>query len=151
MQRRCGVKTSTTSELTRVQREMSKCVDLNSVRLLRKLRMPRAKQEASQCVKGGEIKKNADCMSFYHLSFFSLSHPYLPFTLDPEAQRPAGVEEKLRRPFFYTSISSPSPRSNPTRRRPIKHDSWVGCIILLLTSKVGLYQSQYPQNDSTLG
>ncbi|XP_038581182.1 low density lipoprotein receptor adapter protein 1-like [Micropterus salmoides] len=34
------------------------------------------------------------------------------------------MEEKLRRPFFSASLSSPSPRSNPTRRRPIKHDSW---------------------------
>ncbi|XP_037305303.1 low density lipoprotein receptor adapter protein 1 [Pungitius pungitius] len=43
---------------------------------------------------------------------------------DPEARRPVGSEEKLRRPFFSASLSSPSPRSNPTRRRPIKHDSW---------------------------
>ncbi|XP_070782424.1 low density lipoprotein receptor adapter protein 1 [Enoplosus armatus] len=42
----------------------------------------------------------------------------------PEAHKPAGMEEKLRRPFFSASLSSPSPRSNPTRRRPIKHDSW---------------------------
>lgn len=48
------------------------------------------------------------------------------FPLDPEAHKPAGMEEKLRRPFFSASLSSPSPRSNPTRRRPIKHDSWVG-------------------------
>ncbi|KAG7242975.1 hypothetical protein INR49_017666 [Caranx melampygus] len=41
-----------------------------------------------------------------------------------EAHKPAGMEEKLRRPFFSASLSSPSPRSNPTRRRPIKHDSW---------------------------
>nr|XP_046228427.1 low density lipoprotein receptor adapter protein 1 isoform X5 [Scatophagus argus] len=41
---------------------------------------------------------------------------------DPEAQRPVGMEEKLRRPFFSALLSSP--RSNPTRRRPIKHDSW---------------------------
>lgn len=45
---------------------------------------------------------------------------------DPEPQKPAGVEEKLRRPFFSASLSLPSPRSNPSRRRPIKHDSWVG-------------------------
>lgn len=77
MQWRCGVKTSTTSGLTRAQREMSKCVDLNSARLLRKLWMPRAKREASQCVRRGEIKRNTDCMSFYHLSFFSLSIPAL--------------------------------------------------------------------------
>ncbi|XP_075872008.1 low density lipoprotein receptor adapter protein 1 isoform X2 [Nelusetta ayraudi] len=44
---------------------------------------------------------------------------------NPEAQRPVGVEEKPpRRPVFSASISSPAPRSNPTRRRPIKHDSW---------------------------
>uniref|UniRef100_A0A3B4FH55 Low density lipoprotein receptor adapter protein 1-like n=1 Tax=Pundamilia nyererei TaxID=303518 RepID=A0A3B4FH55_9CICH len=36
----------------------------------------------------------------------------------------AQEEEKLRRPLFSASLSSPSPRSNPTRRRPIKHDSW---------------------------
>ncbi|KAF3849813.1 hypothetical protein F7725_019532, partial [Dissostichus mawsoni] len=38
--------------------------------------------------------------------------------------KPLVMEEKLRRPFFSASLSSPSPRSNPTRRRPIKHDSW---------------------------
>ncbi|XP_074541006.1 low density lipoprotein receptor adapter protein 1 isoform X1 [Halichoeres trimaculatus] len=43
---------------------------------------------------------------------------------DPETHKPVGMEEKLRRPFFSASLSSPSPRSNPTRRRPIKHDSW---------------------------
>ncbi|XP_030261083.1 low density lipoprotein receptor adapter protein 1 [Sparus aurata] len=43
---------------------------------------------------------------------------------DPEAHKPGGMEEKLRRPIFAASLSSPSPRSNPTRRRPIKHDSW---------------------------
>ncbi|XP_045916872.1 low density lipoprotein receptor adapter protein 1 isoform X2 [Micropterus dolomieu] len=43
---------------------------------------------------------------------------------DPEVHKPVGMEEKLRRPFFSASLSSPSPRSNPTRRRPIKHDSW---------------------------
>ncbi|XP_031587824.1 low density lipoprotein receptor adapter protein 1 isoform X7 [Oreochromis aureus] len=43
---------------------------------------------------------------------------------DPEAHKPTGMEEKLRRPLFSASLSSPSPRSNPTRRRPIKHDSW---------------------------
>ncbi|XP_059213062.1 low density lipoprotein receptor adapter protein 1 [Centropristis striata] len=43
---------------------------------------------------------------------------------DPEAHKPVGMEEKLRRPFFSASLSSPSPRSNPLRRRPIKHDSW---------------------------
>ncbi|XP_034018701.1 low density lipoprotein receptor adapter protein 1 [Thalassophryne amazonica] len=43
---------------------------------------------------------------------------------DPAVNEPSGTEEMRRRPFFSTSISSPSPRSNPTRRRPIKHDSW---------------------------
>ncbi|XP_011610337.1 low density lipoprotein receptor adapter protein 1 isoform X1 [Takifugu rubripes] len=43
---------------------------------------------------------------------------------EPEPLKPAGVEEKLRRPFFSASLGLPSPRSNPTRRRPIKHDSW---------------------------
>uniref|UniRef100_A0A3B4UJA8 Si:dkey-71h2.2 n=1 Tax=Seriola dumerili TaxID=41447 RepID=A0A3B4UJA8_SERDU len=47
------------------------------------------------------------------------------------AHKPVGMEEKLRRPFFSASLSSPSPRSNPTRRRPIKHDSWVGHTICL--------------------
>ncbi|XP_076027000.1 low density lipoprotein receptor adapter protein 1 [Genypterus blacodes] len=41
-----------------------------------------------------------------------------------EVHKPAGMEEKHRRPFFSASLSLPSPRSNPTRRRPIKHDSW---------------------------
>ncbi|KAM8725525.1 low density lipoprotein receptor adapter protein 1 isoform 9-T9 [Acanthopagrus schlegelii] len=50
------------------------------------------------------------------------SAPCVP--ADPEAHKPAGMEEKLRRPIFAASLSSPSPRSNPTRRRPIKHDSW---------------------------
>ncbi|XP_037100966.1 low density lipoprotein receptor adapter protein 1-B isoform X3 [Syngnathus acus] len=36
------------------------------------------------------------------------------------------ADKMLRRPFLSTSISSPSPRSNPARRRPVKHDSWVG-------------------------
>ncbi|KAM7367979.1 hypothetical protein PAMP_014236 [Pampus punctatissimus] len=43
---------------------------------------------------------------------------------DPDAHKPVGMDKKLQRPFFSTSLSSPSPRSNPTRRRPIKHDSW---------------------------
>ncbi|XP_028460303.1 low density lipoprotein receptor adapter protein 1 isoform X1 [Perca flavescens] len=42
----------------------------------------------------------------------------------PEAHNPVGIEPSLRRPFFSASLSSPSPRSNPTRRRPVKHDSW---------------------------
>ncbi|KAK0135531.1 Low density lipoprotein receptor adapter protein 1-B [Merluccius polli] len=44
---------------------------------------------------------------------------------DPETHRPAGLEERPRRPFFAASLSLLSPRSNPARRRPIKHDSWV--------------------------
>ncbi|KAM9779501.1 low density lipoprotein receptor adapter protein 1 isoform 5-T10 [Syngnathus typhle] len=37
----------------------------------------------------------------------------------------SGSADKMpRRPFLSTSISSPSPRSNPARRRPVKHDSW---------------------------
>ncbi|XP_046877221.1 low density lipoprotein receptor adapter protein 1 isoform X2 [Hypomesus transpacificus] len=43
---------------------------------------------------------------------------------DPEKHKPLGVEDKLRRPYLSTSLSSPSPRNNPARRRPIKHDSW---------------------------
>ncbi|XP_056150826.1 low density lipoprotein receptor adapter protein 1 [Lampris incognitus] len=43
---------------------------------------------------------------------------------DPEKHKPGGMEEKLRRPFFSASLGSPSPRSNPMLRRPIKHDSW---------------------------
>ncbi|AWP19948.1 putative low density lipoprotein receptor adapter protein 1-like [Scophthalmus maximus] len=41
-----------------------------------------------------------------------------------EGHKPVGMEERLRRPFFSSSLSTSSPRSNPTRRRPIKHDSW---------------------------
>ncbi|XP_028858737.1 low density lipoprotein receptor adapter protein 1 isoform X2 [Denticeps clupeoides] len=33
-------------------------------------------------------------------------------------------DERLRKPCFPSSILSPSPRSNPAKRRPIKHDSW---------------------------
>ncbi|XP_007256703.3 low density lipoprotein receptor adapter protein 1 isoform X2 [Astyanax mexicanus] len=44
---------------------------------------------------------------------------------DSEAEKTqALMEHKLRKPFFTSSIHSTSPRSNPTRRRPIKHDSW---------------------------
>uniref|UniRef100_A0A8B9KRZ8 Si:dkey-71h2.2 n=1 Tax=Astyanax mexicanus TaxID=7994 RepID=A0A8B9KRZ8_ASTMX len=44
---------------------------------------------------------------------------------DSEAENTqALMEHKLRKPFFTSSIHSTSPRSNPTRRRPIKHDSW---------------------------
>ncbi|XP_035472716.2 low density lipoprotein receptor adapter protein 1 isoform X2 [Scophthalmus maximus] len=42
----------------------------------------------------------------------------------PAGHKPVGMEERLRRPFFSASLSTSSPRSNPTRRRPIKHDSW---------------------------
>ncbi|XP_073349355.1 low density lipoprotein receptor adapter protein 1 [Pagrus major] len=59
---------------------------------------------------------NAPCVPAASHVDLSLSYP--------EAHKPVGIEEKLRRPFFSTSLSSPSPRSNPTRRRPIKHDSW---------------------------
>ncbi|CAL1586357.1 unnamed protein product [Knipowitschia caucasica] len=38
--------------------------------------------------------------------------------------KPAQSEEKVRRPFLAALLHSPLPRSNPTRRRPIKHDSW---------------------------
>ncbi|KAL3052580.1 low density lipoprotein receptor adapter protein 1 isoform X1 [Trematomus bernacchii] len=47
-----------------------------------------------------------------------------PQCVPAEQHKPLVMEEKLRRPFFSASLSSPSPRSNPTRRRPIKHDSW---------------------------
>ena len=53
---------------------------------------------------------------------------------DPEKHKPLGVEDKLRRPYLSTSLSSPTPRNNPARRRPIKHDSWVGCDLGLLTA-----------------
>lgn len=44
---------------------------------------------------------------------------------DTDAQhKPVQMEEKVRRPFLATLLSSPLPRSSPTRRRPIKHDSW---------------------------
>uniref|UniRef100_A0A1A8F4Z1 PID domain-containing protein n=1 Tax=Nothobranchius korthausae TaxID=1143690 RepID=A0A1A8F4Z1_9TELE len=46
----------------------------------------------------------------------------LPHLSSPS--HPAAMEERLRRPFFSASLGSSSPRSNPTRRRPIKHDSW---------------------------
>ncbi|KAJ0060922.1 hypothetical protein NL108_001775, partial [Boleophthalmus pectinirostris] len=38
--------------------------------------------------------------------------------------KPVQTEEKVRRPFLAALLHSPLPRSNPTRRRPIKHDSW---------------------------
>lgn len=65
----------------------------------------------------------ASC-ALHHCHFI----PMLIFLPDLEPQKPVGVEEKLRRPFFSASLGLPSPRSNPTRRRPIKHDSWVGHI-----------------------
>ncbi|KAK2864007.1 hypothetical protein Q7C36_003161 [Tachysurus vachellii] len=34
------------------------------------------------------------------------------------------MEPKLQKPFLSSSIFSLSPRSQPTRRRPVKHDSW---------------------------
>ncbi|XP_054618680.1 low density lipoprotein receptor adapter protein 1 isoform X3 [Dunckerocampus dactyliophorus] len=43
---------------------------------------------------------------------------------DPKACSSVGLDEKLHGPFLSTSISSPTPRSNPARRRPINHDSW---------------------------
>ncbi|XP_072298121.1 low density lipoprotein receptor adapter protein 1 isoform X1 [Eucyclogobius newberryi] len=44
---------------------------------------------------------------------------------EAEAQhKPVQTGEKVRRPFLATLLHSPLPRSNPTRRRPIKHDSW---------------------------
>uniref|UniRef100_A0A8C7YDY2 Si:dkey-71h2.2 n=1 Tax=Oryzias sinensis TaxID=183150 RepID=A0A8C7YDY2_9TELE len=54
----------------------------------------------------------------------SASHPHLPSPAHQAAHNPIGMEEKLRRPFFSALLSSPSPRSNPSRRRPIKLDSW---------------------------
>ncbi|XP_019751766.1 low density lipoprotein receptor adapter protein 1 isoform X2 [Hippocampus comes] len=42
----------------------------------------------------------------------------------PNACASAGVDKKPCRPFLSTSISSPSPCSNPARWRPIRHDSW---------------------------
>ncbi|KAJ3606491.1 hypothetical protein NHX12_026012, partial [Muraenolepis orangiensis] len=43
----------------------------------------------------------------------------------PEEHRPAHLEERVRRPFFFSSsLSLLSPRSNAARRRPIRHDSW---------------------------
>ncbi|XP_041832393.1 low density lipoprotein receptor adapter protein 1 isoform X2 [Melanotaenia boesemani] len=52
------------------------------------------------------------------------SHPHLSSPTHSVPHKPIGMEERLQRPFFSASLSSPSPRSNPTRRRPIKHDSW---------------------------
>ncbi|XP_047657279.1 low density lipoprotein receptor adapter protein 1-B isoform X2 [Tachysurus fulvidraco] len=34
------------------------------------------------------------------------------------------MEHKLQKPFLSSSIVSLAPRSQPTRRRPVKHDSW---------------------------
>lgn len=51
-------------------------------------------------------------------------HPSAHST-DAEKSSTLSVEERLRKPFLSTSLHSPSPRSNPTKRRPIKHDSWV--------------------------
>ncbi|XP_060947679.1 low density lipoprotein receptor adapter protein 1 [Limanda limanda] len=53
------------------------------------------------------------------------SRPHLPSPTHPAAHKPVRMEERLRsRPFFSAALSSLSPRSNPSRRRPIKHDSW---------------------------
>ncbi|XP_013888345.1 low density lipoprotein receptor adapter protein 1 isoform X2 [Austrofundulus limnaeus] len=52
------------------------------------------------------------------------SPPHVPSPSHPAAHKPTAMEGKLRRSFFSASLSSLSPRSNPTRRRPIKHDSW---------------------------
>lgn len=75
-------------------------------------------------------------LSLKHFTLFSRhsSHPHPPSLSDPETHKPNGMEEKLRRPLFSASLSSPSPRSNPTRRRPIKHDSWVGHTLCLKAS-----------------
>lgn len=43
---------------------------------------------------------------------------------DAAQYQPVLMEEKVKRPFLAALLSSPLPRSNPTRRRPIKHDSW---------------------------
>ncbi|XP_007552995.1 low density lipoprotein receptor adapter protein 1-B isoform X1 [Poecilia formosa] len=52
------------------------------------------------------------------------SHSHLQSPSHSLVHKPTAMEEKHRRPFFSASLSSPSPRSNLTRRRPIKHDSW---------------------------
>nr|XP_015802630.2 low density lipoprotein receptor adapter protein 1 isoform X1 [Nothobranchius furzeri] len=52
------------------------------------------------------------------------SLPHLSSPSHPAACKSIGMEERLRGPFFSASLGSPSPRCNPTRRRPIKHDSW---------------------------
>ncbi|XP_063078720.1 low density lipoprotein receptor adapter protein 1 [Engraulis encrasicolus] len=47
-----------------------------------------------------------------------------PVSADSEKVPSLSLAERLRKPFLSTSLHSPSPRSNPTKRRPIKHDSW---------------------------
>lgn len=59
----------------------------------------------------------------------------LPCPSDPQPQTLVEVE-KRRRPLFSVSLGLPSPRSNPTRRRSIKHDSWVGHMIYLCQNKL---------------
>lgn len=66
------------------------------------------------------------CLGFFPLYSLPASHPHLPSPAHQAAHSPIRMEGKLRRPFFSALLSSPSPRSNPSRRRPIKLDSWVG-------------------------
>ncbi|XP_077442976.1 low density lipoprotein receptor adapter protein 1 isoform X1 [Stigmatopora argus] len=52
-------------------------------------------------------------------------NPRLPAEATECASGGGGADDKkLCRPFLSTSMSSPSPRSNPARRRAFKHDSW---------------------------
>ncbi|XP_018599209.1 low density lipoprotein receptor adapter protein 1 isoform X2 [Scleropages formosus] len=45
---------------------------------------------------------------------------------DVEEHRSLSNEEQLRQPFFPAPFHSPSQHSDPLKRRPVKHDSWVG-------------------------
>ncbi|KAG5276797.1 hypothetical protein AALO_G00109830 [Alosa alosa] len=51
-------------------------------------------------------------------------HPHPHCVSGSEKNSSLSVDERLRKPFLSASLHSPSPRSNPTKRRPIKHDSW---------------------------
>ncbi|XP_031437392.1 low density lipoprotein receptor adapter protein 1 isoform X2 [Clupea harengus] len=51
-------------------------------------------------------------------------HPHSHCVSDSEKSTTLSIGERLRKPFLSASLHSPSPRSNPSKRRPIKHDSW---------------------------
>ncbi|XP_026853836.2 low density lipoprotein receptor adapter protein 1 isoform X2 [Electrophorus electricus] len=47
-----------------------------------------------------------------------------PHCVSEAEEAQALMAHKLKKPFFLSSLYSPSPHSNPARRRPLKHDSW---------------------------